>query len=182
MNLIIKKRQIIMSALVLALGSAVFVNWYFTRPEAEPVQAEKTEKQSYSVLGDAQYVNASGENTTTTVTDEFAQFKLDREKAHDEAFDKLKEVINDASASKSAVDTAAQQLAQLSNNIKLEADIDALISAKCGFDCLTAINNSKVQIICRKGSLNSSSILQIKEIVMTHAGVSAENITVFETK
>ena len=30
MNVIIKKRQIIMSALVLALGSAVFVNWYFT--------------------------------------------------------------------------------------------------------------------------------------------------------
>ena len=59
MNVIIKKRQIIMSAMVLALGSAVFVNWYFTRPDAQ--QTGNEESVSYSVLGDAQYVSAGTE-------------------------------------------------------------------------------------------------------------------------
>ena len=51
MNVIIRKRQIIMAALVLALGSAVFVNWYFTRPEMQAAEVEGKEPQSYSVIG-----------------------------------------------------------------------------------------------------------------------------------
>lgn len=184
MNVIIRKRQIIMSALVLALGSAVFVNWYFTKPQTEQVQGDTDETPSYSVLGDAQYVNASGESTTAQQqeTDALSQVRLDRSKAHDEAFDKLKEVINDASASQSAVDTAAKKLAELTENIKLEADIDALINSKCGFGSITTLSDGSAQIVCEKGSLDSTSILQIKEIVTKHTKISSENITIFETK
>ena len=31
MNLLIKRRQLVMATLVVALGAAVFVNWYFTK-------------------------------------------------------------------------------------------------------------------------------------------------------
>ncbi len=31
--MIIGKRQVLLSALVLALGAAVFVNWYYTKPD-----------------------------------------------------------------------------------------------------------------------------------------------------
>ncbi len=184
MNVIIRKRQIIMSALVLALGSAVFVNWYFTKPQTEPVQGGTDEQPSYSVLGDAQYVSAKGEKNTEqqTKTDALTQSRLERSKAHDEAFDKLNEVINNASSSKSAVDTAAQKLAELSENIKLEADIDSLIKAKCGFGSITSISDDSVQIVCEKGTLDSTSILQIKEIVIKHTGADSENITIFESK
>ena len=179
MNIIIRKRQIIMSALVLALGSAVFVNWYFTKPEAEQVQGES---QSYSVVGDAQYVNAGSETQTKAQADALTKVRSDRNKAHDEAFDKLKAVINDSSASQSAVDTAAKKLAELTESIKLEADIDALISAKCGFGSITTLSDSAAQIVCEKGSLDPNTILQIKEIVIKHAKINSENITIFDAK
>lgn len=179
MNIIIRKRQIIMSALVLALGSAVFVNWYFTKPQTEAVQGES---QSYSVVGDAQYVNAGGETQTTVQMDALTKVRSDRNKAHDEAFDKLKAVIDDSSASQSAVDTAAKKLAELTEDIKLEADIDALINAKCGFGSITTLSDSAAQIVCEKGSLDPNTILQIKEIVIKHAKINSENITIFEAK
>lgn len=186
MNLIIRKRQIIMTALVLALGSAVFVNWYFTRPEAQAIETgENKEPQSYSVVGDAQYVSASSENGKkehSATDDTLAQLRLERSKAHDEAFEMLNEVINSNTASVSAVDKAVKQLAELTSSIKLEADIDALIKSKCGFNCLTTISESGVQIICESGSLSSNSILQIKEIVMKHTDFDAQNITIFENK
>lgn len=179
MNVIIRKRQIIMSALVLALGSAVFVNWYFTKPEAE--QTGKEEKVSYSIIGDAQYVSATEEESVPTES-AMNEATLSRSKAHNEALDKLKEVINDSSASKSAVDSAAKQLAKLTDTIKLEADIEALVKSKCGFDCVVMINGSNAEVVCEKGKLDSTSILQIKEIILKHTQLNSENITIFETK
>ena len=179
MNVIIRKRQIIMSALVLALGSAVFVNWYFTKPQTEQVQGETP---SYSVVGDAQYVNAGTEIRTKVQTDALTDVRTERNKAHDEAFDKLKAVIDDSSASQSAVDTAAKKLAELTENIKLEADIDALINAKCGVGSITTLSDSSAQIVCENGSLDSNTILQIKEIVIKHTKINSENITIFEAK
>ncbi len=184
MNVIIRKRQIIMSALVLALGSAVFVNWYFTKPETAQTQGLADETKSYSVLGEAQYVSSSGEKTTAEVSadDALAKSRLERSKAHDRVFESLNSIIHDSSAAKTAVDKAAEQLAALTNTIKLEADVDALISAKCGFDCITTISNDSVQVVCEKGALNSTAILQIKEIIMKHTGTGAENIIIFEAK
>lgn len=179
MNVIIRKRQIIMSALVLALGSAVFVNWYFTKPETE--QVGKEEQVSYSVLGDAQYVSATEESSVSDAS-AMSESKLNRSKSHNEALDKLKEVINDSSASKSAVDSAANQLAKLTDTIKLEADIEALVKSKCGFDCMVMINGTNAEVVCEKGKLDSTSILQIKEIVLKHTKLNSENITIFEIK
>ncbi len=181
MNVIIKKRQIIMSALVLALGSAVFVNWYFTKPEA--TATGKEESVSYSVLGDAQYVSS-----TAKVTEKYAdadplnEYDLKRQKAHDEAFDMLNDVINDPSASKSAVDTAAKQLAELTDTIKLESDIESLIKAKCNFSCIVMINSDNAEVVCENGKLDGTTIFQIKEIILKHTKIKSENITIFDIK
>lgn len=182
MNVIIRKRQIIMSALVLALGSAVFVNWYFNKPDSAPTAKE--EAVSYSIIGDAQYVSANSEKHSVeeTVKNDFSQTQMNRRKAHDEAFDKLKAVINDPSASKSAVDKAAENLANLTNSIKLEADIEALVKSKCGFNCAVMINESSAQVVCEKGALDSTVILQINEIFLNHTDIKSENITIFELK
>lgn len=181
MSVIIKKRQIIMSALVLALGSAVFVNWYFTKPDTAQAGAKTDEKVSYSVIGDAQYVSAKSENGGKAVKT-LDEIRLSREKSHDEAFDKLNSVINNSSSSQAAVDKAAEELGRLTDLIKLESDIQALVQTKCGFDCIVVINGEKAEIVCEKGSLESSPILQIKEIVLKHTSITSENITISENK
>lgn len=32
--MIIKKRQLLLATLIIALGAAVFINWYYTKPTA----------------------------------------------------------------------------------------------------------------------------------------------------
>ena len=56
--MIIKKRQLATSALVLALGAAVFVNWYYTKPHTDitPAQAEVSATEAAENLGDARFV------------------------------------------------------------------------------------------------------------------------------
>ena len=42
MNLLIKRRQLVMATLVVALGAAVFVNWYFTNSSNNVAGVDET--------------------------------------------------------------------------------------------------------------------------------------------
>ena len=63
MSMSIGKRQIVLATLVVALGAAVFVNWYYTKPDAEKantgVTVTEEVTQAAGNLGDALLVNSS---------------------------------------------------------------------------------------------------------------------------
>lgn len=113
MSMSIGKRQIVLATLVVALGAAVFVNWYYTKPDAEKANTGVTVTEQVSQaagnLGDALLVNSSSvssqDNTKETkaqqaqakVEDEyFAQARLNRSTAHDKAAEALKKQLKTA--------------------------------------------------------------------------------------
>ena len=65
MNLLIKRRQLIMATLVVALGSAVFVNWYFTNSDANVVEESEKGSEYVQNIGEAKYVNSDNAKTET---------------------------------------------------------------------------------------------------------------------
>ena len=185
--MVIKKRQIVTATLVLALGSAVFINWYYTRPESELANAGTSVEaieETAGNLGDAQYVNATttDQNTATSSSKSefFAATKLRRASAHDEAAEVLNDVIKDTSSDATAVKEATVALTALSNAIKLEGDMESLIKAKIGSECVVLINNEKVEVVVGKGALDDNKILQIKEIALNQTEFPVENITIVE--
>ena len=184
--MVVRKRQIIAAALVLALGSAVFINWYYNRPSVKNANTRPSVEEVENTggnLGDAKLVNSSGVSESAASGksgDYFASAKLRRSSAHDEAVEILNKVIKDSSSDSAAVKEAADALKALSNAVKLEGDIESLIKAKTGSECVVIINNGTVEVIVAKGTLNDTVILQIKEIVLKQTGFSAENITIVE--
>lgn len=199
MSMSIGKRQIVLATLVVALGAAVFVNWYYTKPDAEKantgVTVSEEATQAAGNLGDALLVN-SGASTAKDSTQEsnaqqaqakaedeyFAQARLNRSTAHDKAAEALKKTIDDSKSSAEAVKTATQELAELSKAIKLEADTENLINAKIGSSCVVVIGNKTAQVVVGKGVLKENVPVQIKEIVLKQTGFSVENITIMEAK
>ena len=177
--MIIKKRQLVMSTLIVALGAAVFVNWYYTRPDTQPAIENEPTSRSASVaddtdnLGEAKYVNSQK-------SEYFSAAEMKRKSAHEKAMEVLNKTIKDSSATPEAVKKASEELAELAKAIKLEADIESLITAKTGKDCVVLINDGKTEIIAEKGAVNSASILQITEIVMKQTGLTADDITIIE--
>lgn len=180
--MILKKRQLIMATLVLALSAAVFVNWYYTRSEVAKTGADNTKTSTQNVdgtgdnLGDAQYVNS----TDIAKSEYFAGTKIRRTTAHDEAKEALNNIINSDSADAEAIKAATQALKELAEVIKSEADIESLINAKTGGECVVIINNGKAEVVVGKGTLNDQRLLQITEIVMKQTGIEAENMTILE--
>ncbi len=188
--MIIRKRQLLLATLVIALGSAVFVNWYYTGARADTAQGVYATPTTIAGdvdsanLGDARYVISSDVTTlaaAATQEDEyFASARLRRSAAHDEACEALNDIIKDSASSASAVAQASNLLAELTKSITLEADMENLISAKVGGGCLVIINGGTAEIIVESGVLNDATIVQIKEIAVKQTGYPAEKITIVE--
>ncbi|NMP37017.1 MAG: SpoIIIAH-like family protein [Clostridiales bacterium] len=180
MNLLIRKRQIILGALVVALGAAVAVNWHYTKPQLEPSGEQDTTQQVQQAenLGDALYVNTSPTQQNTW----FADARLERSVAHDEAKEVFAQVIESPEASVDAVQSASASLDELSALIKLEADLETLISAKTGSESIVTAGDDGVKVIVEKGILNDTAVFQIKEVILANSSFSAENITIIEAK
>ncbi len=187
--MIIRRRQLLFATLVIALAAAVFVNWYYTKPQVESAdaQAGKTEIQAQegANLGDARYVISTDAMLEDAVaqaqaTEYFSGAKLKRKTAHDEAAEALNDIIKDGSSSSESVSKATRTLEELAKSITLESDVENLITAKVGCENLVILNGGNAEIIVENGSLDDVSVVKIKEVVVKHTGLPVDNITIIE--
>lgn len=192
MNMLIKRRQLVMATLVVALGSAVFVNWYFTNSDKNTVEGEPTSQYVQS-LGEAKYVNSqnTGETKTNkedqnvsatakTKNDYFASAKLKRTKAHDEALEDLKSLLKSSENNEKNEKELKNAIDELTRQVKLEADIEALIEAKLKCECIVILNGDSAEVVVSKGVLNDTTILQITDAILNNTKVEGSKIKVVE--
>ncbi len=189
--MIIKKRQLLLATLIIALAAAVFVNWYYTRPDIEAAGKNASETtaqpqvQEGANLGDARYVistDAALEDAAAQAqaSEYFASAKLRRQTAHDEAAEALNDVIKDGTSSSDAVSKASDALKALATAISLESDIENLITAKVGCENLVILNGGNAEIIVENGSIDDVAVIKIKEIAVEQTGYSVDKISITE--
>lgn len=193
----IDKRQVLLAALVLALGAAVYLNWQFS-DNSDLIATNVV--NSTKELGEAKYVNNSvqpqdeiesaknDEETTEQkkvsgeANEFFAQAKLNRQSARDEATEMVKSVLNDIKSSEEAKAEAIKQTADIAKNIQQEANIESLVRAKGFEDCLAFIQNGECSVIVNAGNLNETTAITIKDIVSGQAGIGFDKIKITEAK
>lgn len=174
MSKIIGKKQIVFFGLIVALAAAVYVNWYYTKPTSEIDRGVPADTTAAENLGAAQYVNAGS-------SDYFEAAELKRTQAHADAQSALTQVIENKEADEKDKQSARDALSKLSANIKAEAEIENLITAKTGGKALVSLGDT-AEVVLAKGTLNEQSAVQIKEIIVNKTEISAEKITLVEVK
>lgn len=172
---IIGRKQLLTFSLVFALGLAVFVNWYYTKPQDNTTEPEVTNQSN---LGDAQYVNSD----SIEETDYFETAVLNRTKAHDTAKDYLSGIIADTNIDEETKESARKKLTEISEQIKIENDIENLITAQTNNKCLVTYDNETIEVILPKDTVDEKVVVKIKDIILSKTKLSAENITIIETK
>ncbi len=179
MNVILKRRQLILATLVIALGAAVFVNWYYTGNNSLAGE-ETTESDYVQNLGEAKYVNATGDTTDTAQS--FDEMKWERKKKDDEALDKLNTSLKAAATGSEEAKTITASVKEITERSKAEADLEALIKSKTKSECFVSLNDNKAQVIVPKGVLNEKTSLQILELVTTNTNVKPADVVMSENK
>ena len=175
MSATIKRKHLVLTGLVIALGTAMFVNWYYTKPEAKSVSKAADETTTVSAnLGDAMYVNGTA---AAAESDWLSEAKLKRTSAHDEAKSALEDVINSSDADSDSKQKASEGLEKLTKNITDESDIENLITGKC----LVSLGES-ASVTVEKGYLTDEALTQIVDIVTAKSGLPSSKVTVVEAK
>lgn len=183
--MIMKKKQLLMATLVIALGAAVAVNWYYTENPIDT--SEPTEYSEISGnLGDSISVDVQAETDNTQVQSVmangsfFASERLKRDETYDGIIDDIEELADKENLTSEQSDKITQLLDKYSRNIKAQSDTESLITAKTGSDCIVVINDEACQVILEKNTLNDTVILQITEIIEKNTNISAKNLTIIE--
>ena len=206
MYMAIRKRQLVLAALVVALGAAVYLNWQFGG-SSQIVDAGTS--VSDKELGAAQLVNGtvdpapssaasdtaanavSGETATDTSSQAggidmnanadayFAQARLERQKTRDASQELVQKVLDDTTADEGTKTEAANQAAEISQNMVTETNIENLVKSKGFVDCVAFIQNGACNIVVQKdGEFASADAIAIKDIVMAQASIAADKITI----
>lgn len=193
------KRQLLIGALVAALGAAVYLNWQFSG--AQPVSVSDSAEQTEKQLGQTVYVNTevsgqsrelsdekSGNNDENsyepakeTMSEDKGGLSAEREKraqVHREALAGLKELAEDDDSTEAAKLEAVRAAEDLAAAFKVEGDIEAEIRAKGFSDCVVSVNNSSCSVILPDCSLDDASVIKVKDIVNRQAGIDFDKITV----
>ena len=179
MHVLLGKKQIVLAALVVALGLAVFVNWYYTGTNTElfPEGAGDSGNISADVPdGTAQLVNG------TDTEESFVQIKLQRDSAHAAALEELQAVLACATGESDMSVSTAAAIERLQNEIKMETDIEGLVTGKTGSDCVAVISENTVEIVVPDGALTDMNVLTISDVVNTVCEGKFENIKISGSK
>lgn len=184
------KRQIVLAALILALGAAVYLNWQFTTPQAvQETSAETEESGNEEELGVAELVNNSYVETVNdeiedaesvaTVSAKLSQARVERQNTRDDALDMLDDILADVDADSEAKKEAIEEASLIAQNMVKETNIENLIKAKGIKDVVVFINGDNCSVIVDKLGDNS---LIIQDIITAQAEISADNINIIEAK
>ncbi len=180
-----KKRGLLIAGLVLALGTAVYLNWQFA-PSEDYVQSGQPVSDE-TMLGEALLVSAQGtqsasESDAAAASAEENYFRMaynERESARNESIALLEEVINDAGNNSADKTAAVNKSAEIASQIQTENAIETLIKAKGFDDCIAVVGDSQVSIIVSNTKeLTSSEVSMITDVVIAQTSMPASCISI----
>ena len=144
MSATIKRKHLVLTGLVIALGTAMFVNWYYTKPEAKSVSKAADETTTVSAnLGDAMYVINSSDADS------------DSKQKASEGLEKLTKNITDESDIENLI------TAKLGGKCLVSLGESASVTVEKGYltdEALTQI----VDIVTAKSGLPSSKVTVVE--------------------
>ena len=174
---IIGKKQLLSLSLVLALGLSVYVNWFYTNQCKEAEIPDVTKMQNF---GDAQLVNSN--DATINTTDYFTDAKINRTKAHDDSIKHLNNLITNKDSDKETINLARVKLVNISEQIKVETDIENIIKAQLKNECLVTYSLDSIEVVIPNENANENTITKIKDIILAKTSLPSDKIIIIELK
>ena len=173
----IQKKHIVMTSLVLALATAVYINYQISQARTTSPAKE---------LGAASYVNATvGETATSDEAatamalskeqqDFFASERTKRQNTQDKVIDDAEEILD----SDSELTEAQENVERIISFFTTQDTIETIVKAKGFSDCLCCITDMGVTVIVPKNELNENTVLSIYDAVTTHYEIASDAISV----
>ncbi len=186
MKRIVKKNQIIITALAIMIAVAGYLNYSGTKLQEAVVQSSAQEEQ---VLlengvdvssGDDEITDTPGEAVLTSLTGSnmAAEAKLTREQLRAQNKETLMEVINNGNITEEQKQNAIDSITSLTDQAEREAAAELLLDAK-GFEgSVVSITNGSADVVINMAEISDAQRAQIEDIVKRKTEIAGENIVI----
>ena len=194
--MIIGKRHLVLAALILALGAAVYLNWQFSPTDA--IVPDASDETEVSADAQVEYVAAVSPASATDAsagfgeeaveagrkTSFFDDARSDREKTRNEALATVQELIDDASLDSNQKTDAVNSAAKIAECMDKEASIETLIRSKGYSDCVVVMGDTQINVIipAKENGITAADAAIIKDIVVGQVNISPSCIKIIEAK
>ena len=174
------KRNLIAAGVLLVVCAGIYLNWYAGHSAAdltETLDAGKILDDTTLVLqqeqGDALVTPVQ---QTGTQAEYFAQMRLSRQTARDEAVELLQETI--AYADGDAASSA--KLEGIISDALAESQIESLIVAKGYQDCVAFLGEDSLSVVVSTptGELTAEDVAKITDIALAETGLPASGVKI----
>ncbi len=189
LNMILGKKQIVLSALILALGIAVYLNYQYSSVGGdfaltETIMQEDAADTQANMDDGASSVEDEGEMNVESYGEAyFAEAKLSRSKSRDEAVQALATMLDDAELSAEQKTQLALEATELAKSIEIEGKIENLVKAKGFEECMVYYDTEKVDVIVKAAQgLDDQQVAQLQDVILSEVSLEAENIRIVEVK
>ena len=205
---VFKRNAVIITVLVFVCA-AVYLNWSYNKKteeastagqeneeqlissvdentgteEAQPldqVTEDETEDAGLYYTGSTETAGLSAE-----LEDYFAQVRLERQQARDEAAATLETVASAQGASQETIDEALAGMTQIAQWTVKEAELENLIRAKGFLDCVVYLSEDGASVTvapAEKEGLTNVSVAKITDVIVSETDFTAEQLKVIEIK
>ena len=171
----IGKRNLVIIGAVIAVGAAVWINYAVMSSTGDVGYGDQdTSTDGTTDVGG----NTDGTDATATY---FTSAQLSRQQAREEALAVLQTVVESEDALAETKTQALSDIAKIAEDIKSEANVEALVKAK-GFDaCVAVLSGDKISVIVKSDeALAASQVAQINEIVYSQTGILPTNVNIIQ--
>ena len=170
------KKQYILAVLILALGTAVFLNWRLSSFSHNNTAGTLSTSKSSAAL--------SQKAVKTAVNDTFyAAARLTREQTEGQANELLQTIITDNTTNNTDEQSAQSNIQAVCANITDEESVEKAIESQGFQDCLVIIENGTVSVVVRPkygDTLSADDVSQIANIIVQQTNVPADNIIIIQ--
>ena len=185
---VLKKKEVVATALVVLIGVAGYLNWSYQ--DTIHVTDGGSYLEEVKKLGEAEYVSsdktdvAEDDKTeeTAALASYFTEAKLSKDNSRSKALEILNQTATNESFDGEVRKQAQNKIVAIAENTEKEAIIENIARAKGYKDISVYIDGENVEIIVKKKDFSSGDVKTIKEIVTSELLTSSKNIKIIEAK
>ena len=175
------KRNAVIAGVLVLVCAGIYLNWLYggSTPElTETLNADKIMGESTLVLAGDNLDDSQAVSQENPTEDYFAQMRLSRQQARDEAVTILQETIAYAEGADSKESSA--ELENIIANALTESQIESLVVAKGYVDCVAYISNDGISLAVASPAegMTENDVSLLADIVMSQTNFKLSNIRI----
>ena len=197
---VIKRNQVVVTALAVMIAAAGYLNFQESRGSAgEQTALQLTEEGDVTALVDyaalpddvetAETDPITGETTgdgaavfvsanTADSASYFAEAKLDREQSRAKQKDILNDMLENKNISQEQKDKCTESMMELQQRIEKETAAEAMIESKGFKEAYVRMDDDTVDVVVDKDKLTEAEVAQIEDIVKRKTGMDTSKIRI----